>query len=66
MDLFTHAKSKAQWAAHQAAAAPAKQAGACWQCCAEVGCRATDGPDEKCKRFLMHPECIRRIDKRTR
>jgi hypothetical protein len=40
--LEEHAASRAAWAVHNAAASKARQVGACWQCCAEVGCRATD------------------------
>jgi hypothetical protein len=38
------ARVKELEAQHQAAAVSERAAGACWQCCAEAGCRATDRP----------------------
>lgn len=64
---MTFAESqKLSWSIHNTAAGKAKQAGACWQCCAEAGCRATDAaglgmrPEPRPVR-IIHPECARRI-----
>lgn len=62
--LMSMSESQARaWAIHNGAAVPARQAGACFLCAAEAGCRATDRPgDERIPR-LMHPECCKRIER---
>lgn len=55
---------KAAWKVHQSAAAPARSAGACWQCAAEAGCAATDAAGLSVRErvpFRMHAECAKRI-----
>ena len=63
--MLTFAESqKLSWSIHNTAAGKAKQAGACWQCCAEVGCRATDAAGLARREridYLMHTECLARI-----
>ena len=63
--LLDHAASRAAWEVHQSAAVPARTAGACRSCCAEVGCRATDAAGmylyERRKPAELHQECMRRI-----
>lgn len=63
--LMTAKESQAlAWSIHNAAANKAKAAGACWQCCAEAGCRATDaaGLDRRNgSGFRMHPGCMKRL-----
>lgn len=52
------------WSIHNAAAKAAKTAGACWQCCAEAGCRATDAAGISRREHIdyrMHAECSARI-----
>lgn len=67
-DIIDHALNRAQWAQHQAAAVSARAAGACWQCCAEAGMRATDGVGMTPRLFqeVMHPECAKRIERGVR
>lgn len=55
---------KLSWGIHNAAAAKAKSVGACWRCCAEAGCRATDkaGLSRRTEnKYEMHPMCAQRI-----
>lgn len=52
------------WSIHNAAANKAKISGACWQCCAEAGCRATDAAGLDRRKgigFRMHPGCMKRL-----
>jgi hypothetical protein len=60
---FRESQSRA-WQVHQAAAVPARAAGACWQCSAEEGCKATDAAGLSVRErvpFRMHAECEKRI-----
>jgi hypothetical protein len=65
LPLLAHSESKALGEKHSTAARSARAAGACWQCCAEMGCRATDRPgneqDEARTPFKMHLGCMERI-----
>lgn len=67
--LLAHSESKALWEKHNAAAKSARAAGACWQCCAEMGCRATDRPgneqDEARVPVKLHLGCMERIARAT-
>ena len=58
--MNTNIESLAWWKVHKAAADEAKRKGACWLCCTEAGCRATDAPGEK-RGVEMHPECEKKI-----
>ena len=56
---MTPLESVAYWHIHLAAANAAKSRGACWLCCAKVGCNATDAPGETPRE--LHQECARKI-----
>lgn len=58
---------KLSWNIHNAAARKARASGACWQCCAEAGCRATDAAGIARREggaVEMHAECARRIERK--
>lgn len=55
---------KLAWGIHNAAQGKAKKAGACWRCCVEAGCRATDAAGISRREHIdyrMHAECSARI-----
>ena len=57
---MTSIESLAYWKVHAAAKREAEAAGACWQCAAEMGCRATDAPGEK-RGVELHLECAKNL-----
>ena len=57
---MTSIESLAYWKVHAAAKREAEAAGACWQCAAEMGCRATDAPGEK-RGVELYPGCEKKI-----
>lgn len=65
-DVVDHAMNRFQWAQHNAAAVPARKAGACWRCAAEAGLRATDTAESETSKYEMHQECARRIERGVR
>ena len=56
---MTPIESLAFWRIHVTAANAAKSRGACWLCCAKVGCNATDQAGETPRE--LHRECARKI-----
>jgi len=65
--LMTFGESqRVAWAIHNTAASKARTAGACWQCSAEIGCRATDKAELSRRTrndYVMHAECEKRIQR---
>jgi len=54
-------QSYLDWQTHGAAALKAKASGACWQCCQELGCRATDRPGDTRELRKLHVWCSKKI-----